>query len=101
MLEKLFKFMGISDKKDKVYKKISIDEVVTKMKAKEYKRVVFLTGAGLSVSAGIPDFRSPGSGLYSKLEKYQLPYPEAIFELNYFKKNPKAFLTLSKELLTG
>ena len=34
MLEKLFKFMGISDKKDKEYKKISIDEVVTKMKAK-------------------------------------------------------------------
>lgn len=71
------------------------------MKAKEYKRIVVLTGAGLSVSAGIPDFRSPGSGLYSKLAKYNLPYPEAIFELNYFKQNPKAFLTLSKELLTG
>jgi NAD-dependent SIR2 family protein deacetylase len=38
------------------------------------------------VAAGIPDFRSPGTGLYSKLEKYNLPYPEAIFELSYFKK---------------
>ena len=50
----------------------------------------------MSVAAGIPDFRSPGTGLYSKLEKYKLPYPEAIFEINYYKKNPEAFLTLSK-----
>ena len=38
------------------------------MKTKEYKKVVVLTGAGLSVAAGIPDFRSPGTGLYSKLQ---------------------------------
>lgn len=71
------------------------------MKAKEYKRVVVLTGAGLSVAAGIPDFRSPGTGLYSKLQAYNLPYPEAIFELKFFKNTPKPFLTLCKELLTG
>jgi len=40
---------------------------------------VFLTGAGLSVAAGIPDFRTPGTGLYSQLEKYNLPRPESIF----------------------
>lgn len=91
----MFKSMGVSEKK-KEFAKIELEEVINKMKAKEYKRVVVLTGAGLSVSAGIPDFRSPGSGLYSKLEEYKLPYPEAIFELTYFKKNPKAFLTLSK-----
>lgn len=34
---------------------------------KKYNKVVFLTGAGLSVGAGIPDFRTPGTGLYSKL----------------------------------
>jgi len=44
-----------------------------------------MTGAGISTSAGIPDFRSPDTGLYSKLEKYNLPYPKAIFELDYFK----------------
>lgn len=34
-----------------------------------------MTGAGLSVASGIPDFRSPGTGLYSQLQKYNLPYP--------------------------
>lgn len=91
----MFKFLNVKDKEPE-YKKITLDEIVDKMKAKEYKRIVVLTGAGLSVAAGIPDFRSPGTGLYSKLEKYKLPYPEAIFEINYYKKNPEAFLTLSK-----
>ena len=35
-----------------------------------------MVGAGISVSAGIPDFRSPGTGLYSQLEKYNLPHPQ-------------------------
>lgn len=73
----MFAAMGISKKKE--VNKIELEEVITKMKNKEYKRIVVLTGAGLSVAAGIPDFRSPGTGLYSKLEKYNLPYPEAIF----------------------
>ena len=36
-------------------------------------------------AAGIPDFRSPGTGLYANLQQYNLPYPEAIFEIGYFK----------------
>jgi hypothetical protein len=55
-------------------------------------------GAGISVSAGIPDFRSPGTGLYDNLQKYNLPEPMAIFELGFFRKSPKAFCTLAKEL---
>ena len=55
------------------------------MKDKEFKKIYVLAGAGISVAAGIPDFRSPGTGLYDQIKKYDLPYPEAIFEINYFK----------------
>ncbi|XP_045146349.1 NAD-dependent protein deacetylase sirtuin-3, mitochondrial isoform X3 [Echinops telfairi] len=60
-----------------------------------------MAGAGISTPSGIPDFRSPGSGLYSNLKQYNLPYPEAIFELTFFFQNPKPFFTLAKELYPG
>ncbi|XP_037773267.1 NAD-dependent protein deacetylase sirtuin-2-like [Penaeus monodon] len=50
---------------------------------------------------GIPDFRTPGTGLYSNLEKYNLPFPEAIFDIEYFRNNPKPFFVLAKELYPG
>lgn len=53
------------------------------------------------LAAGIPDFRSPGSGLYDNLQKYNLPYPQAIFEINFFRENPKPFFVLAKELYPG
>lgn len=49
-------------------------------------------------AAGIPDFRSPTSGLYSKLQGFDLPSPEAIFQIDYFKKHPEPFFALAKEL---
>jgi NAD-dependent SIR2 family protein deacetylase len=66
------------------------------LQAKDVSRVVCLCGAGISVSAGIPDFRTPGTGLYDNLKQYKLPYPEAVFELQYFRKNPEPFYRLAK-----
>lgn len=65
------------------------------------KNIICMTGAGISVSAGIPDFRTPGTGLYSQLEKYKLPEPEAVFSLDYFKMKPNPFYTLAKEIYPG
>ena len=62
------------------------------------ENIIIMAGAGISVSAGIPDFRSPGTGLYDNLQKYNLPEPEAIFEINYFKDNPKPFYMLADEV---
>ncbi len=63
--------------------------------------IVVLAGAGISVSAGIPDFRSPGTGLYDNLQKYNLPFAEAIFDLQYFKKNPWPFYEFCRETWPG
>ena len=63
--------------------------------------ILVVSGAGVSVSAGIPDFRSPGTGLYDNLQKYNLPFPEAVFDLQYYAKRPQAFCQLAHELWPG
>ncbi|EJD41246.1 NAD-dependent deacetylase sirtuin-2 [Auricularia subglabra TFB-10046 SS5] len=78
-----------------------VDGLVEYMRSEQCKKVIIMAGAGISTSAGIPDFRSPGTGLYSNLAKLKLPYPEAVFEINFFKKNPKPFYTLAHELAPG
>ena len=60
-----------------------------------------MAGAGISVSAGIPDFRTPGTGLYDNLQKYDLPHPQAIFSIDYFRERPGAFYALCRELWPG
>lgn len=84
-----------------VLESTDIAGVVQAFKAGKFKKIVTMVGAGISTSAGIPDFRSPDSGLYHNLQKYDLPHPEAIFELDYFRKNPQPFFKLAKELYPG
>ena len=67
----------------------------------ECSNVLVMAGAGLSTPCGIPDFRSPETGIYDNLKKYQLPYPEASFDIDYFRGNPQHFNTWSKEFLPG
>ncbi|KAG5350502.1 hypothetical protein C0989_010788 [Termitomyces sp. Mn162] len=75
-----------------------IETLADYMKSDNCKKVVLMLGAGVSTSAGIPDFRSPKTGLYSNLAKLKLPRPEAVFEINFFRHNPVPFYTLAAEL---
>lgn len=49
----------------------------------------------------VPDFRSPETGLYANLAALDLPEPEAVFELSFFRQNPSPFYALAKELYPG
>ena len=84
-----------------VLSSLDVDGVVEYIKDGRAKNIIVMAGAGISTSAGIPDFRTPGSGLYDNLQKYNLPNPTAIFDIGYFAKNPKPFFTLAKELYPG
>ncbi|RDX42637.1 NAD-dependent deacetylase sirtuin-2 [Lentinus brumalis] len=84
-----------------VLKGRDIPSIVKYMKSKKCKKVFVMLGAGVSTAAGIPDFRSPETGLYANLARLNLPYPEAVFEINYFRQNPLPFYTLARELYPG
>ncbi|GMF08659.1 unnamed protein product [Ambrosiozyma monospora] len=77
-----------------------LDKIVEILK-KEGSTVTFFVGAGISTNCGIPDFRSPKTGIYANLQRLNLPYPEAVFDIDYFEKSPKAFYTLADELFPG
>jgi NAD-dependent deacetylase len=44
---------------------------------REARSVVALTGAGISVPSGIPDFRSPGSGLWQQVDPMEVAHIDA------------------------
>ncbi|KAI9032374.1 DHS-like NAD/FAD-binding domain-containing protein [Hyaloraphidium curvatum] len=86
---------------DKVLPEPTVAAVAEYIKEKKPHNVVVMCGAGISTAAGIPDFRTPGTGLYSNLAEYNLPTPEAVFEISYFRHNPLPFYHLSHHLTPG
>jgi NAD-dependent deacetylase len=52
---------------------------------RDSKSTVALTGAGISVPSGIPDFRSPGTGLWEKVD------PLEVATIQAFRRDPARF----------
>eukprot|EP00842_Homolaphlyctis_polyrhiza_P005165 jgi/Hompol1/564/HPOL_005354-RA len=73
----------------------SIDDVVLLLK--KSKNIIVLTGAGCSVSCGIPDFRSK-NGIYSRLDEFELEDPQQMFDIHYFRYRPETFYSFAKLL---
>lgn len=49
------------------------------------RRAVALTGAGVSVPSGIPDFRSPGTGMWENVD------PVEVAHIEVFERDPERF----------
>jgi len=52
---------------------------------RDAESVVALTGAGISVPSGIPDFRSPGTGLWANVD------PMEVAHIDVFRRDPQRF----------
>jgi NAD-dependent deacetylase len=74
----------------------SIEQVVELLK--QHRSCVALTGAGLSTRSGIPDFRSPGTGLWTRIEDLTDDYAK-VMTLWGFSQNPEGFYQRFRFLL--
>ncbi|GAW14272.1 hypothetical protein ANO14919_036720 [Xylariales sp. No.14919] len=86
-------------KRAKIMSYNSVDDAVQLLKRS--RNIVVLTGAGISTSLGIPDFRSKETGLYSQLEKLGLGIndPQEVFNIDVFRDDPTIFYTVAKDIL--
>lgn len=78
----------------------TLDDVINLLQTRRH--IVVVTGAGVSVSCGIPDFRSR-NGIYARLsvDFPDLPNPQAMFDINFFRHNPLPFYKFAKEIYPG
>ncbi len=90
-------------KENNFSKNITLEEIINKIKSEKIKNIVIMTGAGISVNAGIPDFRSK-NGFYKLVKKYQkdndiniYTKAEDFYTVPLFKKYPEHFFKVLKE----
>ena len=55
--------LGPKPTADQITAPKELRQVADMIKSGKFNKILILTGAGVSVSAGIPDFRTPGTGM--------------------------------------
>ncbi|KAH8868192.1 NAD-dependent protein deacetylase Sirt2 [Schistosoma japonicum] len=83
--DRLKKTLFGGDKCPPKLKSFDIEGVSQLIQDGKINKIVTMVGAGISTAAGIPDFRSPSSGVYDNLEEFNLPTPTTIFSIEYFQ----------------
>lgn len=71
-----------------------MERLVELINSDQIKNVVVAVGAGISVAAGIPDFRSPSIGLYASIKEmghFNFRSPTFVFDIGVFRKDPRPF----------
>lgn len=68
---------------EKLIDKEKVHQVVELIKESKY--TIVLTGAGISTGSGIADFRSPGKGIWEKVDPFK------VTSITAFQENPKRF----------
>ncbi|KAJ1324929.1 NAD+-dependent protein deacetylase SIR2 [Microdochium nivale] len=86
-------------KRVKLVEHNSVDDAVRLIE--RARNIIVLTGAGISTSLGIPDFRSKSTGLYSQLEKMGLGIndPQEVFNIDVFREDPSIFYSVARNIL--
>lgn len=74
----------------------TVDHVLDKLRSA--KKILVITGAGISTSLGIPDFRS-SKGFYSRISNLGLSDPQEVFDLDIFHTDPSIFYSIAYLIL--
>ncbi|EHN03265.1 Sir2p [Saccharomyces cerevisiae x Saccharomyces kudriavzevii VIN7] len=74
----------------------TVDHFVQKLHTAQ--KILVLTGAGVSTSLGIPDFRS-SEGFYSRIRHLGLDDPQDVFNYNIFMHDPSVFYNIANMVL--
>ena len=87
----------ITNKRQKLQHINTIDDAANLLQTRN--KILVITGAGISTSLGIPDFRSKDTGFYSSLRAMGMSEPEEVFDIFNFDENPQTFYSLAGEIL--
>ncbi|CUM68397.1 uncharacterized protein PRCAT00006120001 [Priceomyces carsonii] len=74
----------------------TVEHVLDKLESAN--KILVITGAGISTSLGIPDFRS-SKGFYARVQHMGLTDPQEVFDLDMFHSDPSLFYSIAYLIL--
>ncbi|KAK5120517.1 hypothetical protein LTR85_006172 [Meristemomyces frigidus] len=85
------------NKRQKLAQYNTIDDAAKLLRTSH--NIMVITGAGISTSLGIPDFRSKGTGFYERIRTLGYEDGEDVFNIDNFDDKPNIFYSLAGDIL--